>query len=101
MLEWTSLGGQSPPVFKVPSVKITQSVKWFIQGDSSNAKRARRIAKITLVVVLFAGLFWIVPFADVVQALLNVNPILLVLGLIIGFLVAFLDSWSVNVWLLE
>jgi uncharacterized protein (TIRG00374 family) len=73
-------------------MKLTQSLNWFFRGTSPKAQNARRITKILVLLALFIGLFWIVPVKDVINALLKADPGYFALGLITGFLTAYLTA---------
>jgi uncharacterized protein (TIRG00374 family) len=60
---------------------FAQRIKWFFQSAAPDAQRARRITKLLILFALFSVLFVVVPFSDVVAAILNANPILLILGI--------------------
>ena len=66
-------------------MQLTQPVRWFFQSTTTTAQRTRSAVKLAIVIGLFVILFWIVPVKQVVQALLNANPGLLVIGMILGF----------------
>ena len=72
--------------------KCVQALGWFIKSDDPSAQRARRISKIVALGALFAVLFWIVPLKDVLRALLTADPLLLILGVALGFVVNILRS---------
>jgi uncharacterized protein (TIRG00374 family) len=66
-------------------MKLSEYIRWFFNGTSPNAQRSRRIAKIVFLVVLFIGLFWIIPVDQVVKAVLSAEPRLLIIGFLFSF----------------
>lgn len=67
-------------------MQLTQPVRWFFQSSSLKARRTRSIAKLVIIIGLFAALFWIVPVQRVIQALLSADPALLAAGMLLGFI---------------
>ena len=65
-------------------MNLSQRLRWIWKGETPEAQRARRILKLALLLALFIGLFWIIPIRDVIYALLNADPLFLVLGLLLG-----------------
>jgi uncharacterized protein (TIRG00374 family) len=65
---------------------LTQPVRWFFQSTTLKAQRARSVVKLAFVISLFVILFWLVPIEQVLQALLNADPTLLVVGMLFGFI---------------
>jgi len=66
-------------------MQLTQPVRWFFHSTTIKAQRTRSAVKLAIVVAMFVILFWIVPVEQVLQALLNADPALLVAGMILGF----------------
>ncbi len=62
--------------------KLIHSVRWFVVEKTPQAKRARWTVKVLILVGLFVGLFWIVPFPKVIQALLSAETNFVILGLL-------------------
>ena len=73
-------------------MKITEKVRWLATSDTLEARRTRQILKIILVLGLFIGLFWIIPLSDVLDVLRTVDPLLVSIGFILGFIGFFLNS---------
>lgn len=71
---------------------LKQAALWFWQSASPEAQRARRIAKLALLILLFAGLFWVVPIQDVIRALVTADPLYMVLGMAFGFVSTLLTA---------
>ena len=66
--------------------------RWFLQSPAPAAQRARRVAKAAIIIVLFAVLFWIVPIQDVLAALVNAEPVHLLIGLLLALPVSYLTA---------
>jgi uncharacterized protein (TIRG00374 family) len=73
-------------------MQLTQSIRWFFQSPTASARRARTIVKLSLVIGLFVVMFWIVPVQQVIQAMLNADPTLLLVGMALGFVSLFLRA---------
>jgi uncharacterized protein (TIRG00374 family) len=65
-------------------MRILNALRWFFRDTSLGAQRARRAAKLLILIALFVILFWIVPIDQVVQAMLSADPFYLVLGIGLG-----------------
>jgi uncharacterized membrane protein YbhN (UPF0104 family) len=77
------------------TIQIMQLKKfagWILKSDQPNAQRARRLARLIIVIGLFIALFWIVPVESVIQVLLQTDPLLFSIGVILGLLTIFLTS---------
>ena len=66
-------------------MELIRGVQWFFTDSSSKAQNARRAIKILILVALFFGLFWIVPFEEVLDAMLAAEPLYLAVGLALSF----------------
>lgn len=73
-------------------MKLLQSIRWFFLGTTPNAKRARWVAKITLLLALFIGIFWLIPIDEVINALLHADLPYVLLGFILGLISLVLTS---------
>ena len=73
-------------------MKFRKFARWFLKSDQPNAQRARRLARLIIVIGLFIAMFWIVPVESVIQALLKTDPLLFSIGVILGLLTIFLTS---------
>jgi uncharacterized membrane protein YbhN (UPF0104 family) len=71
---------------------LSQKIQWFVRGTSPAARRARLGVKIAFLLVLFAGLFWIVPVDRVLTALISTNPRLFLIGLSFSILSTLLNA---------
>jgi uncharacterized protein (TIRG00374 family) len=56
------------------------NIRWFFQGSTPGAQRARKTARLLIVLALFAGLFWLVPIDQVLHAMLSADPHFFALG---------------------
>ncbi|MFM8321421.1 MAG: lysylphosphatidylglycerol synthase transmembrane domain-containing protein [Chloroflexota bacterium] len=63
---------------------------------SPEAQRIRSTIKILILIALFAGLFWIIPLQEVVQAILTADPLYLLLGLAAGTLSTVLTAFEME-----
>lgn len=61
-----------------------KKIGWLARDPAPEAQRIRRAIKIAILVVLFAGLFWMIPIQQVIQAILNAKPAGVVIGCILG-----------------
>jgi uncharacterized membrane protein YbhN (UPF0104 family) len=73
-------------------MNYSQRVRWFFQGTTPDALRARRIVKIILILALFIGLFWVVPISEVLYAVVTADLLYLVLGLALALVSTFLTA---------
>lgn len=73
-------------------MKLTQGILWLWRGETIAAQRTRRALKLALLLFLFSILFWIVPFAKVVESLLSANLLYLIPGLLLGLVILYLGS---------
>lgn len=71
---------------------LKENLRWFFRGQTLGAQRLRRVVKILILIALFAALFWMVPFAQVVQAMLSADPIYLLVGILLGALTIVLTA---------
>lgn len=71
---------------------FAQKMRWFLFGKTSDAQRVRRIFKIAFLLLLFVGLFWIVPIQKVAHALLAATPLFFGLGLATAFVSTVLNA---------
>jgi uncharacterized protein (TIRG00374 family) len=71
--------------------------KTFINSKSPRDLRIKRISKIIALIILLGLLFWIVPFRDILEALLTANPLYLVIGMFLGFVVTFMRTYQLGV----
>jgi uncharacterized protein (TIRG00374 family) len=65
-------------------MRLIKALRWFFRDSSPGAQRARRAAKLFILVALFAILFWMVPIDQVIQAVLSADPFYLALGIGLG-----------------
>lgn len=72
--------------------KLKTFARWFLKSEESNARRARRLVKLAIVVGMLIAIFWLVPVRDVVQALRKTDPLLFAVGVILSLLTIFLTS---------
>lgn len=66
-------------------MQVKRFISWLITGKTTEAQKARRAAKLLVLVVLFVGIFWVIPIQDVIRAILAANPVLLAAGMSLGF----------------
>jgi uncharacterized protein (TIRG00374 family) len=78
-------------------MRLTESLSWFIRGTTPKAQNARRIAKILVLLGLFAGLLWIVPVGEIINAMLTADPRYVALGLVSGFVSTYLTAVEMTV----
>lgn len=71
---------------------VVQKVRWLLFEQSHRAKKARWWLKAGILVALFAALFWIVPFSNVIDALRATNLWLFSLGFFFGLLASFFTA---------
>lgn len=62
------------------------------KGETKSAHRAKQTLKLTLLLVLFAGLFWFIDFRSVLQVLSQAEVGLVAAGLLIVFPAEFLNA---------
>lgn len=67
-------------------MSVKTAIRRFLWDDGKEMQRLRRWVKILLLLALFAGLFWIVPLDQVVQQIFSADPLLLLIGMVLGFL---------------
>lgn len=67
-------------------MSVKNTIRRFLWDDGKEMQRLRRWVKILLLLALFGVLFWIAPLKDVIAALLAADPLLLVVGMLLGFL---------------
>jgi len=65
-------------------MKFIEILRWFFLDTSLKAQRLRRLSNIIILLLLFIGLFWIVPVERVIFALFKTNPLYLMAGLILA-----------------
>jgi len=76
---------------------LIQQIQWFFKSDKPQIQRIKRFTKIILLIILLALLFAIVPFRDILQALLSANPLYLIIGMFLGFVVTFMRTYQLGV----
>jgi uncharacterized protein (TIRG00374 family) len=73
-------------------MQLPQPVRWFFQSTTPKARRTRSFVKLAILIGLFIAMFWIVPFEQVIRAMLNADPTLVAIGMLLGFTSIFLRS---------
>lgn len=63
--------------------KLIGAVRWFFKDASPAARRARWLMSLVLVLVLFAWLFWRIPFQEVLDAFLSADPLYFSFGILV------------------
>ncbi len=69
---------------------------WLWRDESKPAQNVRRALKFLFILALFAGLFWITPLDQVVQALLHANPLYLGVGVLLSGLSTVLTAFELE-----
>lgn len=73
-------------------MQLRKFARWFLKSDEPKAQRARRFSKLAIILLMFIALFWIIPLRIVIQALLHTDPILFIVGVVLGLVTIFLSS---------
>jgi uncharacterized membrane protein YbhN (UPF0104 family) len=73
-------------------MRLKNFARWFLKSDQPKAQRARRFSKLAIILLMFIALFWIIPLRSVIQALLHTDPILFIVGVVLGLVTIFLSS---------
>lgn len=73
-------------------MKLSEVIQTIWKGTSPGARRARQLIKLAVLVILFIAIFWVVPIGDVVESLLNADPLYLLLGFALAFPVGYLRA---------
>ena len=71
---------------------LPQKVRSFLNNETATANQIRQLLKISVLIILFIGLFWFVDFRAVVGVIARADPILLVIGLLLVFPAEFLNA---------
>ena len=62
---------------------LPQKVRSFLNNETATANQIRQLLKISVLIILFIGLFWFVDFRAVVGVIARADPLLLVIGLLL------------------
>ena len=73
-------------------MNLIANLKWFLQGTTPGAQRARQWSKILFLLALFMGLFWVVPFEQVIAAILKADVRFFLIGLLFSFVSTLLNA---------
>jgi uncharacterized membrane protein YbhN (UPF0104 family) len=73
-------------------MRLRKSLRWFLKRDEPKAQRTRRLAKLAIVVGMLIALFLLVPLDEVVRALLQTDPLLFAVGVVLSLITIFLTS---------
>lgn len=73
-------------------MNLFQKIQILWKNESTTAHQARQILKISILVLLFIGLFWFVDFREVLGVLSQADPLLLIIGLLLVFPAEFLNA---------
>lgn len=90
-------------------MRLFEKMRWLLSSKDPTAQRARRAVQVVSLVVLFAFLLWVVPGDKIIQALLTIDPLYFILGVVVSFVTSFLTALelailvrkqkiSLNVW---
>ena len=74
------------------AMKLSEAIHTIWKGTSPGARRARQLIKLAVLALLFIATFWVVPIGDVVESLLNADPLYLLLGFVLVFPVGYLRA---------
>lgn len=77
-------------------MSFVKRIQWWLRDASPEAQRIRRAIKILFIVLLFAGLFWIIPVQQVLRAIAAADPVLLSLGILLGFISTLLTAFELH-----
>jgi uncharacterized protein (TIRG00374 family) len=78
-------------------MKLAEKIRWVFWGSSPAAQRLRRLLKIGFLLILFAGLFWIIPLADVLAAILAADPRAFLIGFVFSFISTVLTAAQIRI----
>ena len=73
-------------------MNIKSFLQWFLLSKEPKALRLRQVIRISVVLGLFALLFWVIPIQEVFQVLVITNPWLFALGVVFGLLTIYLSA---------
>lgn len=73
-------------------MQLREFARWFLKSDQPNARRTRRLVKFAIIIGLLIAVFWIVPVKNVIQALLETDPILFIIGVVLGLVAILFTS---------
>ena len=72
--------------------KLVSIKEWLGKDAEPSKRRAVQVIKFIFILCLFIGVFWVIPFTDVLQVIKSANAFLLIIGIGLGLPIIYLNS---------